>query len=233
MSKDTLYVNLWAAPCMGKSGTMGLVYGGLKALHVSAEPVHEVAKELLWQGILHLTSQFDIAEEQFRREDRLRGIVDVAISDSPVLMGVLHEKKERAKLEADIRAKIAGRREMNYVIYRDLSSNYEQVGRTETPEQSLAHHTRVLELIRSYDPAVRIVPTELAADIIIADVLAELGRARHTTHKTFSIRATSRRTGAELVFDDLDRQQCAILVSQLERQGYSTAADVRDVFVAA
>lgn len=82
-------VNLFAGPGAGKSTTRALTFGNLKMMGVKCEEVTEYAKDVTWEGNKQLLAdQLFVTANQNRRLERLRGKVDLVISDSPLLLGI-------------------------------------------------------------------------------------------------------------------------------------------------
>ena len=85
-------INLFAGPGAGKSTTRALLFGHLKMLGFNCEEVTEYAKDLFWERHNSLlTDQLMILANQNRRLERLKGKVDLVITDSPLLLS-LHYK---------------------------------------------------------------------------------------------------------------------------------------------
>ncbi|MEY8573160.1 hypothetical protein AALD01_01945 [Oscillospiraceae bacterium 21-37] len=82
-----LVVNLFGAPGSGKSTGAAYVFSKLKLAGVNAELVTEFAKDKVWEdNRLALANQAYLFGEQYYRLTRLDGKVDVAVSDSPLLL---------------------------------------------------------------------------------------------------------------------------------------------------
>lgn len=80
-------VNLFGAPGSGKSTTAAGVFSRLKLMGVNAEYVPEVAKAMTWEGrAKSLSFQPYVFAKQMRDIERLKGQVDVVITDSPPLL---------------------------------------------------------------------------------------------------------------------------------------------------
>lgn len=84
-------INLFGGPGAGKStAALGLAYE-LKKRWASVELVNEFAKELVWADSAHLLSQQNyVFAHQEHRLNRLIGKVEIAITDSPLLMSAFY-----------------------------------------------------------------------------------------------------------------------------------------------
>jgi len=88
-----LVVNLFGGPGVGKSTLAAQVYGELSKLGHSVELVSEYAKDCIWsdcQGLLQ--DQLLVAANQNHRTFRLEGKVDIVVTDSPSLMGIVYRR---------------------------------------------------------------------------------------------------------------------------------------------
>ena len=84
-----LVVNLFAGPGTGKSTFATRLFSELKVADINSEYVSEYAKSVVWSGDLaKLSDQLYITAKQHQQLFRLNGKVDVAVSDSPLLLGV-------------------------------------------------------------------------------------------------------------------------------------------------
>lgn len=86
-----LVTNLFGQPGAGKSTTAAGVFSQLKLYGIRAELVTEFAKDMTWeQNNVVLNDPAAVFGEQNRRMWRLRGKVDVVVTDSPLLLSCIY-----------------------------------------------------------------------------------------------------------------------------------------------
>jgi hypothetical protein len=99
--RQTLVVNLYAGSGAGKFACAMLIAAELKKLGIAAEYVPGYAKELVYDNSELLDGGFDnqmsILQEQNRRMNRLIGKVDVVVTDSPILQGIMYVEEKQAQ----------------------------------------------------------------------------------------------------------------------------------------
>lgn len=75
------------SPSSGKTSLSAKLFAELKAMDLNAEYSPEYVKSWVYEGKkVNKYGQFTIFGEEVRRQSRLFNVVDVAISDSPVLL---------------------------------------------------------------------------------------------------------------------------------------------------
>jgi hypothetical protein len=95
MSKDTLVVNFFAGPGTGKSTTMAHCFAELKWKGIDCEMCTEYAKDKVWEGSEHvIENQFYVSGKQYHKLKRLEKKVDVILTDSPILLGLIYGYRE-------------------------------------------------------------------------------------------------------------------------------------------
>jgi hypothetical protein len=89
-----IVVNLFGGPGCGKSTGAAYVFSRLKEAGVNVELVTEFAKDLTWDKSDALNDQLYVFANQFHRLYRCeRSGVDVAVTDSPLLLSYLYRDK--------------------------------------------------------------------------------------------------------------------------------------------
>lgn len=84
-------VNFFGAPGSGKSTAASGLFFEMKKKWINAELVTEFAKDLVWSGSSHLLSQQNLVfANQEHRLNRLTSQIDIAISDSPLLLSAFY-----------------------------------------------------------------------------------------------------------------------------------------------
>ena len=141
----TLLINLYGAPCSGKSIKMMQLAVHAKLLGIFCEISAEVAKEYVVQKIpITREIQLALSAEQARRLHCFVGHTQAVITDAPIMIGAyysqyrnLSQSEDLAhfqKMAADLHAKAA--KIINLYIWR--KHPYEERGRLET--ESEHHH---------------------------------------------------------------------------------------------
>lgn len=86
-------INLFAGPGTGKSTGMAYIFSKLKMLGINCEMAIEYAKTRVWQNDLEVfQNQLYVIGKQTQYMSRLKGKVDVIITDSPIIMGSIYCK---------------------------------------------------------------------------------------------------------------------------------------------
>ncbi len=136
----TLLVNLYGAPCSGKSVKMLQLAIVGKMRRTFCEISAEVAKEYVVQHIpITREVQLQLTAEQFRRTRCFVGNVEVLVTDAPPFIGAFYAgyrempdladlEKTFAQYDADLRA--AAHTVVNIYMWRNHA--YEEAGRLET-----------------------------------------------------------------------------------------------------
>lgn len=88
-------INLFGPPSSGKSTVAAGLFFLMKINKMRVELVNEFAKELVLEGRESIFGEQNyIFAEQVRRQQRLRGGYDFAVTDSPILLPLFYELRE-------------------------------------------------------------------------------------------------------------------------------------------
>lgn len=179
----TLNVNLYAGPGFGKSVTAASLYAALKLRGIHAELVSEYAKELVYLDALHGVSQAEIMQEQLRRQGLLQGKATVVVTDAPTPMSLVYALRlgvppdELEALFALQARGSAGWYNMDVLLHRDITKDYEAAGRAQTPEESIEMHGAITDFVREHSPSLVELQVEEALAHLTDRVLAKLSSA--------------------------------------------------------
>lgn len=174
--KDTLICNFLAGPSAGKSTyALGTAYR-LKADRWLAEYVPEYAKELTWtKNFNTLSKQLHVTAQQYSDILVPYGQVDVVVTDSPFIIGLLypdimgHVDKE---FENWLIKVFKTFNNLNIFLERNPEGHhFQQEGRNQTEEQAKEKDEECLKLLDRHDiPYHRIVSGR--KDETLADIMA-------------------------------------------------------------
>lgn len=144
-----LVVNLFGGPGVGKSTIAAGLFYRLKKDRVNAELVTEYAKDLTWEKReLALRDQPAILGKQHARLWRLRGKVDVVVTDSPLLLSVFYNQGRWSYLPPLAEELHRSYESRNYFLLRDPELPYDERGRNQTAEQAAKIDEVLQEILR-------------------------------------------------------------------------------------
>lgn len=144
MPYDTLVVNLFGGPGAGKSTLAHRLCADLAMRGRLIEYSPEYAKEIIWEGRRDMldgsvVSQAVVASEQINRLNRLIGRVEIAVTDSPVLLEVPYvdgNDRSCASFVESLAAYHRSLRRLDVLVNR--GSSYDTRGRKHTLDESMA-----------------------------------------------------------------------------------------------
>lgn len=170
---NTLIVNLFGGPGIGKSTTAALVFAKLKLHNIDCELVPEFAKDCVWEKREDtFKDQIYIFGKQQHRLARLIGKVDVIITDSPILLNVYYGKDNKPLVDLTL-SEFAKYNNLNYRLIRE--KEYNPNGRNQTETEAKAIDEYVKDVLDNYNISYTILPgNAYAADTIVNDVLNKL-----------------------------------------------------------
>lgn len=144
--KDTIVVNFFGGPGSGKSTTTAHTFAELKWGGVNCEMALEYAKDKVWEKSFKVfDSQLYISGKQFHRLNRLVGEVDVILTDSPILLGLVYNKDGDEAFRQTILNHFHLFKNINFYMQR--SKIYNPKGRFQTESQAVEVDNSVLEML--------------------------------------------------------------------------------------
>lgn len=144
-----IVVNIFGGPGSGKSTLAAEIFARLKVAGINCELVTEFAKDMTWEhNKKALSTQPYILGNQYYRMMRAADEVDVIVTDSPLLLSILHNKDNRNSGALMI---------LTYLLYNDFTNlnyflgqpceGYCCVGRNETASEAQAISTELKEML--------------------------------------------------------------------------------------
>lgn len=166
-------INLFGGPGCGKSTTATGIFYLLKSRHhINCEYVSEYAKLLAWENDQHkICDQLYVTAKQNRGLERLRGKVDYAVTDSPLLLGIHYATKYRIKSLRPLTVELFNSYDnVNFYIRR--KKKYNTSGRFHSESQAVEIDEAILTLLKELNISyTEIDGNESAADDIVARLI--------------------------------------------------------------
>lgn len=174
MKNKPIVINLLGGPCTGKSTLAAELFSSLKKIGVECELVMEYAKDKVWEESFHtLDNQIYVFGKQLHRMWRLKDKVDVIVTDSPLLLSMLYDKKESKTLMKLIIEQYNEFDNLTYFIKRDF--DYNENGRYQTEKEAKCLDEKLLKILNHVDIDFWVVNNdEETKNKIIDDVIYKL-----------------------------------------------------------
>jgi hypothetical protein len=171
----TLVINLIGGPCAGKSTLRAGVFYELKKLGINCEEAPEYAKDKTYeQSLKVLDNQIYVFAKQHHRVLRLCGIVDVIVTDSPILLSIVYDASKDDLFKQFILQEYRKFNTMTYYVQRKYE--YEQVGRNQTFDGALELDTEINRmLVDNNVPFKPVNGDEDGVRSVVEDVLRRIG----------------------------------------------------------
>lgn len=152
--ENTLVINLFGGPGSGKSTMAAGVFHQLKIAGLDCELVTEFAKFATWErNWTALENQLYISAKQIHREYVVLGKVDVLITDSPILLGLMYYKEENEKIHEAYKRLIVetfkSRNNFNVFVHR--KKQYNKNGRNQSEDEAIEIDRNILKLLDEHN----------------------------------------------------------------------------------
>lgn len=178
--KNTIVVNLIAAPGTGKSTMAAGIFSKLKWDGIDAELVSEFAKELVWEERNEtFKDEIYLFAKQNHRLFRVNGKVDVIVTDRPIVLSAVYNKLygtgsdnfEKLIIEESERYN-----NMNFFLLREKA--YNPNGRNQTEKESDDMRIEIDRMLTKHKiNRFGIKANEESIDIIVEKIKKELNKA--------------------------------------------------------
>lgn len=180
MSRNTLFVNLFGGPGTGKSTTAALLFGQLKEAGVNAELVTEFAKDVVWEDRRVIACQPYVFGKQLWRLERLRGKVDVVVTDAPLVLSLVYAEALGEAWKQVVLAQTSKFNNMNVFLVRDnIEHPYNPEGRYQKDvEEAETLDRKIKDVLNDARLPYHVVPVHRAADKLATRVREELKQAQ-------------------------------------------------------
>lgn len=176
--KNTIVVNLIGGPGSGKSTTAAGLFYNLKKLGINCEMALEYAKDKVYEeSFKTMDDQLYIFGKQYHRMWRLKNLVDVVITDSPLLLSIYYNKTKSNYFEDLIVEQYNKFNNMLYILNRD-NIEFKQEGRIQNEEESKRIDVEVKNILDRNNIKYTEIPTLNAIDRITEDIISRLNDKR-------------------------------------------------------
>jgi len=177
-------INLYGGPGSGKSTIAAGLFSRLKLSGINAELVTEYAKDKAWEsppvedknGVIKFAPIFDnqiyIFAKQHHRLWRLNGQVDIAITDSPLLLSAVYNDGKFPSLDKFIIETYHGFNNLNYFLNR--TKKYNPSGRNQNEEQAKLIDIKIKDMLKDTVPFIELDGNESAIITIANKILDTL-----------------------------------------------------------
>lgn len=144
-------INLFGAPCAGKSSLAARLYSDYSCGGIKCELVTEFAKDLTWaERFKDMRVQPYIFGKQLLKIERLIGKVDVIITDSPLLLSLIYTtEKWPPSYSQSVYEIYNGHNNYNFLLHRNWE--YSSVGRNQTEKEATEIHEKIEGLLHGYN----------------------------------------------------------------------------------
>jgi nicotinamide riboside kinase len=145
--KSPLVINIFGGPGIGKSTISAGIFYTLKRMSINTELVTEFAKDLVWEKHkFMLEDQLLVFANQHRRISRLKDQVDVIVTDSPFIMGLVYANEGSYKSMPQLMFEAWNTfNNLNIVVTR--STNYQEVGRLQDEQTAIDIDLQIMKLL--------------------------------------------------------------------------------------
>mgnify|MGYP003640401028 CR=1 FL=1 len=180
MSKKPLIVNIFGGPGAGKSTMRARIFTELKYKQLNCEEITEFAKDKTWEeNWTALNDQIFMFGSQYHRMYRTMSKVDILLTDSPILLCSIYDKKSNQHLKNLI---IEEHSQMNTLnIFLERRHDYQSTGRNQDEDGAKEIDAKIINLLE--EGKVEYITTHSSSQnaIMIANLVDKLTRPCNLT----------------------------------------------------
>lgn len=171
-----IVVNMFAGPGSGKSTTAAAVFSLLKMHGVNAELITEFAKDLTWEErFVTMNNQAYIFGKQHHKMWRVKNHVEVMVTDSPLLFGLIYGKNNPDCFNEMMLHSFNEFDNINYFLLR--LKKFNPKGRKQTEKEARKLDTKIGMMLEKHGLEFKVVPGNyLGVNEIAKHVLKRLGK---------------------------------------------------------
>ena len=172
---DSLIVNLFGGPGTGKSTMAAGIFSELKWRGVNCELSTEYAKEKVWEESFAIfENQVYIFAKQLQRILRVQEKVRVVVTDSPLILIMLYNKRLGGTFDRLILEIFNTYNNMNFYLTR--KKEYLRKGRLQTLEEAKELDVRTRSLLdRNGVPYSTVVGERESVAVIVEEIIQKIG----------------------------------------------------------
>lgn len=157
-------IGLFGGPNTGKSTTAAGLFYKMKIHGYNVELVTEYAKDMTWEDRKNiLKDQLYILAKQNRRLERLRGKVDYAIVDSPLILGLNYTRTDYPKTFKPFVMDIWNTYDnINFYLHNDGDLTYQEAGRYQDRSGAKKLDEKIYNFVKENN--IKITPIKIIAN---------------------------------------------------------------------
>ena len=177
----TLVVNLYGGPGTGKSTTATGAFSLLKLMGINVEYASEFIKDAVWEQHhqKYFAAQEFIVANQYKRIRNLDGMVDVIITDSPIMLGLIYISDDYPfpALKDLILQMQFNHSTLDIVLTR--TKEYQQAGRYQTEDEAKEIDKKIYTMLHEHNiPHTTVVSDKYASSVVAYLVEEELKKLK-------------------------------------------------------
>lgn len=174
--KKPCVINIFGGPGTGKSTLAANTFATAKWWGVNCELVTEFAKDLTWEhNEAALRCQPYIFGNQYYRQHRLIGQVEMIITDCPLLLSLLYNPDQQTEAFMNmVHERFDEFENANFLLKRTCTRKYEEVGRNECYEEACEKDAAIQDLLDTRKIPYTVIDDRMlrAGDFIFKSALA-------------------------------------------------------------